>query len=168
MRQLGSGSHLDNTRSYKSIDRDTPNNNPPRLTVSQSAPHTPVSSNHSEGALFKSVPRLLSEPIVGSRLKNSSPAIRSIDFKSSKSERNSPYLLDKKIDNLEINTDGDSTKNLRGPNIPVPIHSPKCLNKKESKFFLKSPLVKRETKIQIESTSKPDSTKNVITERTHV
>ncbi|XP_044268161.1 adenylyl cyclase 78C-like [Tribolium madens] len=140
MRQLGSGSHLENIKSYnRSIEKDTVNNIN-RMMVSQSAPHTPVSApNHTEGPIFKSVPRLLSEPMVGCRSKSSSPAT-----KTSKLERNSPQL-------------GDSFKvRSLGPHVPVHT-SPKHL--KKDKFFLKSPLIKRETKIQLErggSKEKPE------------
>lgn len=64
MRQIGS-QNLENMKSMKSIDRDITSNTINRMTVSQSAPHTPVSaSNHSDNCQFKAVPRLLSEPIV--------------------------------------------------------------------------------------------------------
>lgn len=151
MRQLGSGSHLENMKSYKSIEKDITVNNINKMMVSQSAPHTPVSApNHTEGSIFKSVPRLLSEPMVGYRPKSCSPAT-----KTSKLERNSPHLIDRR-------GDGDLSDSFKvrslGPH--VPIHSsPKHSAKKDMKFFLKSPLIRRETKIQLErggSREKPE------------
>ncbi|KAF2879864.1 hypothetical protein ILUMI_26321 [Ignelater luminosus] len=155
MRQFGSGTNLENSKSYKSIDRDTPVNALPRMTVSQSAPHTPVSaSNHSDGQVLRSVPRLLSEPMVSSQTRNSSPGIKSLDNKVSKSDRNSPYLQDaKKLDSADyVQVDGiDAYKNLKVPGASVPIHSPRSLTKRDSKFQLKSPLVKRDTKSKLEN-----------------
>lgn len=155
MRQFGSGTNLENSKSYKSIDRDTPVNALPRMTVSQSAPHTPVSaSNHSDGLVLRSVPRLLSEPMVSSQTRNSSPGIKSLDNKISKSDRNSPYLQDaKKLDSADyVQVDGiDAYKNLKVPGASVPIHSPRSLTKRDSKFQLKSPLVKRDTKSKLEN-----------------
>lgn len=158
MRQLGSGSQLENIKSNKSIDRDTPTSNNPKTMISQSAPHTPVSvPNNPDGMFNKSVPRLLSEPIVGQRFRNSSPGVKSLDSRTSKT---SPFLFDKKLDNLEVNCDGiESYKSNKNPNVPV--HSPKGVSKKESKFFLKSPLVKRETKVQIENSTNGDRKKSV-------
>lgn len=153
MRQLESVSNLDGTKSYKSMDRDTPTGgNMTRLTVSQSAPHTPVSAFHSDINLFKSVPRLLSDPIVSSRTTRSSPGIKSLQL--IRSERCSPYFNDKKIDNAtDSNCDLDnSNKSLRNSNTPmVPVHSPKIIDKRESRFTLKSPILKKDTKIQLDN-----------------
>lgn len=162
MRQLGSAGHLESTKSYKSIDRDTPSIIIPRMMISQSAPHTPVSVPSHPDSFYKSVPRLLSEPNVGCRTKNSSPGVKSIDSK--KSDRASPFILDnKKLDNLEVNLEGvESFKSFKSPNMCVPVHSPKNLTKRDSKFILKSPLVKRETKVQIENNcSKVDRKKSL-------
>ncbi|KAH0819801.1 hypothetical protein GEV33_002990 [Tenebrio molitor] len=146
MRQLGSAGHLENMKAYKSMDKEITVNNISKMMVSQSAPHTPVSApNHTEGPVFKSVPRLLSEPTVGGRSKSSSPAT-----KTSKLERNSPHMLDKRADS-EM-SDSFKVRSL-GPSVPV--HSPKHTARKDMKFFLKSPLIKRDTKIQLErATSK--------------
>lgn len=168
MRQLESASNLDTSKSYKSIDRDTPTSNMPRLTVSQSAPHTPVSANHSETNIFKSVPRLLSEPIVGSRVKTYSPGVKSLDNKLAKSERSSPYFLDKKLDHIEANCEEENNKCIKSLNTPVPVHSPKISNKKETKFFLKSPILKKDTKVQLENTNKNDKMKFVTADGTDV
>lgn len=146
MRQLaGSGSHLEYLRSGKSIEKDVTVNNLSKM-VSQSAPHTPVSApNHSEGAIFKSVPRLFSEPMVGSKSK--SPVHTT---KTSRLERNSPRLSERKQDSLE-----ESFK-VRSWGAAVPVHSPKNLSKKENKFFLKSPLIKRDTRVQLERSNSRD------------
>lgn len=160
MRQLESVSNLDGTKSYKSIERDTPTGLMPRLTVSQSAPHTPVTAGHSDNGLLKSVPRLLSEPIVSSRTKNS-PGVKSLDMKFTKSERSSPYFTDKRLENSESNYEIDSTcNNKSNKNAPVPIHSPKTNNKRETKFFLKSPILKKDTKVQLDN-AKVDKTLHV-------
>ena len=150
MRQLGSASQLDGSKSsYKSVERDTPTANAiPRTIVSQSAPHTPVSvPGHGDG-LLKSVPRLLSEPAVNARSMNSSPGVKSLDLGKSKSDRNSSHFVEKFETPAELGCDG--FKSLRAPGAFVPVHSPMSGAKKESKFFLKSPLVKRETKVQID------------------
>ncbi|XP_063922796.1 adenylate cyclase type 8-like isoform X4 [Zophobas morio] len=152
MRQLGgSGSHLENMKAYKSIEKDVIANNINKMMVSQSAPHTPVSApSHAEGPIFKSVPRLLSEPMVGYRSKQSSPAT-----KTSKLERNSPHMMERRADNEMT----DSFK-VRSLGAAVPVHqSPKHGGRKDMKFFLKSPLIKRDTKIQLErggSKEKPE------------
>lgn len=74
MRQLsGSGIYLENMKSMKSIERDVTSNAINKMAVSQSAPHTPVTAANHEGPIFKSVPRLLSEPIVN-RTKGGSPS----------------------------------------------------------------------------------------------
>lgn len=150
MRQLGSGSQLENMKSYKSLDKDIITNN--KMMISQSAPHTPVSApNHNDGSIFKSVPRLLSEPMVGYRSKSSSPAT-----KTSKLERNSPHLIDKR----EINSEMSDSFKVRSLGPTVPVHSsPK--HKKDMKFFLKSPLIKRDTKIQLERSSSKDKTERI-------
>ncbi|XP_049822606.1 adenylyl cyclase 78C isoform X2 [Aethina tumida] len=144
MRQLGSGSHLENN---KSIERETTSTTINKMAVSQSAPHTPVSvPNHNEGPTFKGVPRLLSEPSVN-RSKSSSPGPR-----PSKYDKNSG-ILDRKLDNNYTNIDMLEYHKAK-PTPIVPIHSPKSpkhIAKKESRFSLRSPLSKRETKIQIDS-----------------
>ncbi|KAJ8970862.1 hypothetical protein NQ314_000986 [Rhamnusium bicolor] len=139
MRQLsGSGGYLENMKSMKSIDRDVTSNTISRMAVSQSAPHTPVSApNHNEAPTFKSVPRLLSEPIVN-RSKSCSPST-----KTSKLERMASIVTDKKIENCNTTDLGDSFKIKNFGGI-APVHSPKHLCKRESKFSLKSPLIKRE------------------------
>lgn len=158
MRQLGSGSHLESSKSYKSID--TPTINVPRTMISQSAPHTPVSVPIHPDSLYKSVPRLLSEPNVGAKAKSLSPGIKSMDSASKKSDKSSPFFVDKKLDNLDVNLDAvDGVKTLKSPSITVPIHSPKNLNKNNPKFFLKSPIIKRDTKIQLENNVKLESRK---------
>lgn len=92
MRQLSSsGIYLENIKSMKSIDRDVTSNTISRMAVSQSAPHTPVSAPIHEGPVFKSVPRLLSEPIVN-RSKSCSPST-----KTSRLERRTSISNDKKI-----------------------------------------------------------------------
>lgn len=167
MRQLESVSNLNSTKSYKSIDRDTPTGNMPRLTVSQSAPHTPVSTGHPDHNFCKSVPRLLSEPIVGSCVKSNSPGVKSLQF--IKSERSSPFFNDKKFDNnTDSNCDLDSNKSNKIFNTPVPVHSPKIINKRENKFFLKSPILKKDTKIQLDNPIKNDKMKSVKTDGTDV
>lgn len=93
MRQLSSsGIYLENTKSMKSIDRDVTSNTISRMAVSQSAPHTPVSAPTQDGPVFKSVPRLLSEPIVN-RSKSCSPST-----KTSRLERRTSVSNDKKIE----------------------------------------------------------------------
>nr|CAI5841533.1 unnamed protein product [Callosobruchus analis] len=140
MRQLsGSGTYLENMKSMRSIDQDPIPNNHHKMAVSQSAPHTPVSATSHEGSIFKSVPRLLSEPIVNSlcyRSKSCSPG--------SKGHR------DRKLDSY-ANDLNDSFK-IKNTNV-VAAQSPK---KKESKFSLKSPLIKRETKVQVDSSAHRD------------
>lgn len=147
MRQFGSGSNLENSKSYKSIDREN-TGNMPRMTVSQSAPHTPVSAaSHSESHNLKTVPRLLSEPIVSSHSRTSSGG------KFSKSDRSSPYLQDKKLNSLEDTNDTNGVgKSLKVPIVNLSAHSPKVLLKRDSRLFsLKSPLVKRDTKSKLEN-----------------
>lgn len=153
MRQLsGSGYYLENMKSMKSIDRDPTIN---RMAISQSAPHTPVSApNHNEAPIFKSVPRLLSEPIVN-RSKTSSP-----NTKTSKLERMSSVATDKKADSYNSTDAGDSFK-IKNTGGVVPVHSPKHLSKRESKFSLKSPLIKRETKVQLENSINRDKLNKV-------
>ncbi|CAH1986816.1 unnamed protein product [Acanthoscelides obtectus] len=130
MRQLsGSGTYLENMKSMRSIDHDPIPNNHHKMAVSQSAPHTPVSATSHEGSIFKSVPRLLSEPIVN-RSKSCSPG--------SKGHR------DRKLDSY-ANDLNDSFK-IKNTNV-VAAQSPK---KKDSKFSLRSPLIKRETKVQVD------------------
>lgn len=147
MRQLGSGSQLENSKFYsKSIDRDTTIGNISRMTISQSAPHTPVSAPNHDTCIIKTVPRLLSEPLVGTR--NPSPGSKSLDSKVLKSQRVSPFFEKKREE--EINEASEGTKVSRASSVCVPVHSPKHLIKKESKFSLK-----RDTKIQMEDNGAP-------------
>lgn len=93
MRQLSSsGTYLESMKSMKSIDRDATSNTISRMAVSQSAPHTPVSAPSHEGPIFKSVPRLLSEPIVN-RSKSCSPST-----KTSRLERRTSASNDTRIE----------------------------------------------------------------------
>lgn len=151
MRQLGSGSQLENSKFYKSMDRDPTIGNISRMAVSQSAPHTPVSTpNHSDGVNLKTVPRLLSEPLVSG--KNTSPGIRSLDGKIMKTERIAAHLERQPSETKDTCEILDSSKaSNRSGSVRVPVHSPKCIPKKESKFSFKSPLSKRDTKIQLEN-----------------
>ncbi|XP_056644231.1 adenylyl cyclase 78C isoform X2 [Diorhabda sublineata] len=143
MRQFsGSGAYLENMRSMKSMERDLTSNTINRMAVSQSAPHTPVTAANHEGPIFKSVPRLLSEPIVN-RSKSCSPST-----KTSRLERQISVSADRREDVIDDNIN-DNIK-VKTTTI-VPVHSPKHLPKRESKFSLKSPLSRRETKIQIEN-----------------
>lgn len=142
MRQLGSVSQLENMK-MKSIDRDTTSNTISRMAVSQSAPHTPVSGPcHNEGPIFRTTPKLSeSEPTVNRSKSTTSPRHYYRNM--------SPYFQEKR---LETNNSFDKSDSLRVKNqTVVPVHSPKCLPKKESKFSLKSPLIKRETKVQLEN-----------------
>ncbi|CAH1183630.1 unnamed protein product [Phaedon cochleariae] len=148
MRQLsGSGIHLENAKSMKSIDRENASNALHRMTASQSAPHTPVSAATHDGPLFKAVPRLLSEPIVN-RSKSCSPGT-----KTSRLEKNAFSLVEKK------NEFNDSFK-IKNTGI-VPVHSPKHMIKKESKFSLRSPLIRRETKVQLENATNKEKLNKV-------
>lgn len=177
MRQLGSACHLEHTKSYhKSIERDIiVVNNASRMTVSQSAPHTPVSSSPThqhDGAAFRTVPRLLSEPIVGARCRNNTTC--SPPTKTSRLENNSSFLKEKKLDNMNSFDMSDSfrVKPFTSSQQPVPVHSPKG-RKDVSKFFVKSPLMKRDTmRIQVEnSINLRDNNKdnvNSISDGTHV
>lgn len=126
-----------------------------RMHISQSAPHTPVSapSHESDAAHFKSVPRLLSEPSVN--INSQSPSQRSMDSNF----RKSPFLNDKKSIGSELSTqDGDShhrnsnqdTLNIKHAQNIAPVHSPLLAPNKD--FLPKSPLVKRDMKIQLENT----------------
>lgn len=104
MRQLSSsGMYNDNTKSMKSIDRDATSNTISRMAVSQSAPHTPVSAPNHESSIFKTVPRLLSEPIVN-RSKSCSPCT-----KTSRLDRRISISNDKKIEDF-VNTDLNEIK----------------------------------------------------------
>lgn len=148
MRQMGSGTALENTKCYKSVDRDTPSSNMPKTAVSQSAPHTPVSvPNHAEGQILKSVPRLLSEPMVSSQTRSSSPGVRSLDAKSC---RVSPYFQDRRGD-VEVQFNGiEGLRNLKVPLDRAAVHSPKT-KKEPAKFSLKSPLCKQTTRGKLEN-----------------
>lgn len=101
MRQLSSsGIYLENTKSMKTIERDVTSNTISRMAISQSAPHTPVSAQTNDSPIFKSVPRLLSEPIVN-RSKSCSPST-----KTNRLERRTSVSNDKKIEeyvNADIN-----------------------------------------------------------------
>lgn len=142
MRQFsGSGAYLENIKSMKSMERDLTSNTISRMAVSQSAPHTPVTAANHEGPIFKSVPRLLSEPIVN-RSKSCSPST-----KTSRLERQISVSADRREEAIEDINDSIKVK----MTAIVPVHSPKHLPKRESKFSLKSPLSRRETKIQIEN-----------------
>lgn len=151
MRQLGSGSHLENTKSYKSIDRDTTIGNISRIAVSQSAPHTPVSApNHTDSSNLKTVPRLLSEPLVSA--KNPSPGNKSLDCKSLKLEHRPSPRLEKKTESVDNSSEVmDSVKVCRAASVCVPVHSPRFKVKRNGSFNLKSPLFKKETKVQMEN-----------------
>ncbi|KAK5646054.1 hypothetical protein RI129_004518 [Pyrocoelia pectoralis] len=149
MRQLGSGSNLENSKLYnKSIDHGTPANSLHRMTISQSAPHTPLCACHCDGQMVRSVPRLLSEPTVNHPT-SLSPTMNT--YHTSKSHRNSPFLQDKMFEGIS-NDGSDGARVLKVPGIIVPIHSPtKTQNKRDSKFNLKSPLTKRDTKCKLDS-----------------
>lgn len=145
MRQLGSG-QLENSKFYsKSIDRDATISNISKMTVSQSAPHTPVSAPNHDTSVTKTVPRLLSEPLVGTR--NLSPGSKSLDSKVSKSQKPSPFFEKRKEEQI---TEGEGTNIPKTASVCVPIHSPKHIVKKESKFT-----VRRDTKVQMEGNSGP-------------
>lgn len=118
------------------------------MAVSQSAPHTPVTS-YGDGAM-KTVPRLLSEPLVTAK-NHPSPGVKSLEGKNSKCERISPFL-NKKSESVDNSCDEPRVAKVsRAGSVCVPVHSPKGHSKKESKFSLKSPLVKKETKIHLEN-----------------
>lgn len=113
---MGSGSQLENSKFYsKSIDRDATISNISKMIVSQSAPHTPVSAPNHDTSITKTVPRLLSEPLVGAR--NPSPGSKSLDSKVCKTQKPSPFFEKKK--------EGEWTKVSRTSSFCVPIHSPK-------------------------------------------
>ncbi|XP_030767972.1 adenylate cyclase type 8-like isoform X2 [Sitophilus oryzae] len=136
MRQLSS-QNLENMKSMKSIDRDITSATINRMAVSQSAPHTPVSSSvHLENTNFKPVSRLLSEPIV-----NRSSSLAS--HKKSKADNKTV------IDNGAI----DETENfkVKPSEAIVPVHSPKHCIKRDTKFSLRSPLGRKEARVQIEA-----------------
>lgn len=128
MRQLGSGSQHFYT---KSIDRDsTIGNISMRMALSQSAPHTPVSAPSHDNPMAKAVPRLLSEPLVAA--KNPSPGAKSLDGRA---KGPSPFPEKRE----------EGTKVARAASVCVPVHSPKHVMKKESKFSLR-----RDTRVQVE------------------
>ncbi|CAG9767609.1 unnamed protein product [Ceutorhynchus assimilis] len=142
MRQLGS-QILDNRKSFKFIDRDITSNTINRMTVSQSAPHTPVStSSHSECLPFKSVPRLLSEPIVNRSRSSPNTNPKKYQQKEIRKNGDNGGIIDTAENNFKIKAEAI---------VPVPVHSPKHLLKRENKFSLKSPLGKRETRVQMDS-----------------
>lgn len=100
MRQLSSsGMNFENTKYMKSIERDATSNTISRMAVSQSAPHTPVSAPNHEAPVYKSVPRLLSEPLVN-RSKSCSP-----NTKSSRLERKTSFS-----DTQETNTGSNENR----------------------------------------------------------
>ncbi|CAG9864998.1 unnamed protein product [Phyllotreta striolata] len=152
MRQLsGSGIYLENMKSMKSIERDATSTTINKMAVSQSAPHTPVTAANHEGPVFKSVPRLLSEPIVN-RSKCGSPST-----KTARLERQISVAAERREDGV-----GDIVAEIKGRSSAIiPAHSPKHLAKRESKFSLKSPLSRRETKIQIENAINRDKLNKV-------
>ncbi|KAJ8960771.1 hypothetical protein NQ318_020065 [Aromia moschata] len=140
MRQLsGSGVYFENMKSMKSIDRDATCN-----TISRMA----------------SVPRLLSEPIVN-RSKSCSPST-----KTSKLERMASNAAEKKVEYAA--TDLNDSFKLKNPGGIVPVHSPKHLSKRESKFSLRSPLIKRDTKLQMENSNRDRLNKVHSLDGTHV
>lgn len=143
MRQLGSVSQFENMK-MKSIDRDTTSNTISRMAVSQSAPHTPVSGPcHGEGPIFKTTPKLSeSEPTVNRSRSTTSP-------RHYYRNTSSPYFQERRLEANHSLDKGDSLK-VKNQTV-VPVHSPKSLAKRESKFSLKSPLIKRETKVQLEN-----------------
>lgn len=159
MRQLGSGSHLENTKSYKSIDRDTTIGNISRIAVSQSAPHTPVATpNHADTITFKTVPRLLSEPLVNA--KHPSPGNKSLDCKSLKLEHRPSPRLEKKTESMDSSRDVlESVKVCRAASVCVPVHIPRSKVRRDGSFNLKSPLFKKETKIQLDNNCAPQETR---------
>lgn len=135
---------------------------------SQSAPHTPVSStpndlsvNHISGNMA-SVPRLLSEPIVtkrsapASRTQSLSPVFINKQTSSMSSndtdsrihfdKSNSPEPLNSVVQTHSRNLSSNSASNVVVPTVIV--HSPKRSigRSKESRFSLKSPLFKKESK----------------------
>ncbi|KAL1490421.1 hypothetical protein ABEB36_013120 [Hypothenemus hampei] len=134
MRQIGSQNLMDGMKSMKSIDRDLTSNTISRMAVSQSAPHTPVSAtNHYEGPPFKSVPRLLSEPIVNRS--KSSPG------SNGKRPHKDPIGGVENSENIKMKVSEPI----------VPIHfSPKHVLKRDTKFSLKSPLGKRDGKVHMD------------------
>ncbi|KAB0798774.1 hypothetical protein PPYR_06654 [Photinus pyralis] len=150
MRQLGSGSNLENSKLYnKSIDQGTPVNSMHRMTISQSAPHTPLCACHCDGQTARSVPRLLSEPTVNQQT-SLSPTMNAYHH-INKSNRNSPCLQDRLFETVAGDA-SDGTKILKVPGYIVPIHSPsKTQNKRDSKFNLRSPLTKRDAKCKLDT-----------------
>lgn len=138
MRQLGSAGQLDQAKIPKVVEKDT-TISIPRMTVSHSAPHTPVSApNHDP--ISNTVPRLLSEPLVTLRTMNLSVKCKSVSQSNDKNTEN-------------------GTDQLKTPaNLSVPNQSPKNANKKETKFFLKSPLVKRDHSFKLNTANVKDGT----------
>ncbi|KAK9712968.1 Adenylate and Guanylate cyclase catalytic domain [Popillia japonica] len=188
MRQLGSVNQIENYKSSKPTDKDTASNHLPRAAVSQSAPHTPVSTPGHQGHRLQPPtarrrlpirtphPRLDAGPrrmhavqirtatVIGTGGqfeeqkpiaereddRSLSPSGKMIDLQNRRSEKNSPYLNDKKSETMDGNYE-NVIKTARNT-LFVPVHSPKDLSKRETKFFLKSPLVRRDAmKIQVES-----------------
>lgn len=146
MRQLGSGCQLENSKFYsKSIDHDATISNISRMTVSQSAPHTPVSASNHDTSVVKTVPRLLSEPLVGAR--NPSPGSKSLDSKVTKTQKPFPFFERRREEKI---TEGEGTKVSRAASVCVPIHSPKHSVKKESKFSLR-----KDINVKIENNGGP-------------
>lgn len=155
MRQLGSGSQLENSKFYTSMERDNTLGNISRMAVSQSAPHTPVSApSHLDGVL-RTVPRLLSEPIVSDKM-NKSPGAKSLESKSCKLERKPRYL--DKCESVDQYSNVERNKVVRAGSVCVPVHSPKFLNKIEARFSLKSPLAKRDSKLENDKANRVNST----------
>lgn len=153
MRQMDSGISLDSRKSSVKQQEKETTYNVLRTHISQSAPHTPVSAPlyEPDGVYLKSVPRLLSEPTVSTTGQNVSPGIRSLDSANSK---RSPFFNDKKVDNCDNNVKDDKqfnqskvgVKSIQIQNNIAPVHSPKINNCNDNI----SPLVKRDTKIQLD------------------
>lgn len=123
------------------------------MHISQSAPHTPVSapSHDNDANHFKSIPRLLSEPMVN--LNSQSPSQKSMDSNL----RKSPFLNDKKSITSELSAQDEdkhhsnqNTLNVKNIQNIAPVHNSLLVPNKEN-FIHKSPLVKRNTKIQLEN-----------------
>ncbi|XP_066141819.1 adenylate cyclase type 8 [Euwallacea fornicatus] len=143
MRQIGS-QNLETMKSLKSIDRDMTSGTINRMTISQSAPHTPVSStNHCENSQFKAVPRLLSEPIVN----------RSRSSPSSNQKRTQKELNKTVVDNQALDKTDSLKQKLSEAIVPIH-HSPKHILRRETKFSLRSPMGRRDPKMQLEGNNK--------------
>lgn len=80
--------------------------------------------------------------------KNPSPGSKSLDSKVLKSQRVSPFFEKKREEEISEAAVGQRVS--RASTVCVPVHSPKHVIKKESKFSLK-----RDTKIQVEDNGAP-------------